>query len=76
MTTLNLQLALSQQAILIPRSSENLEVYDDLLRGAEYLFSFTKDGNAKARQMFERTIELDRKYAYAYESLAFNYFLG
>jgi adenylate cyclase len=28
-TTLNLQLALSQQGFLIPRSTENLEAYDD-----------------------------------------------
>src|SRR6516165_6255211 len=53
-TTLNLQLALSQQGVLIPRSTDNLEAYDDVLRGAEYLLSFTRDGNLKAREMFEK----------------------
>ncbi len=32
-TTLNLQIGLSQQGVVIPRSTENLEAYDDLLRG-------------------------------------------
>jgi adenylate cyclase len=74
-TTLNLQLALSQQGVMIPRSTENLEAYDCLLRGT-YLLSSTKNGNAKARQMFEKAIELDHDYAYAYASLGLNYFLG
>jgi TolB-like protein/predicted Zn-dependent protease len=75
-TTLNLQLALAQQGILIPRTTENLEAYDDLLRGTEYLASLTKDGDAKARPMFEKAIELDPKYAAAYALLGLNYFQG
>jgi adenylate cyclase len=42
-TTLNLQLALSQQGVLIPRTTENLEAYDDVLRGEEEFQRFTKD---------------------------------
>jgi TolB-like protein/DNA-binding winged helix-turn-helix (wHTH) protein/predicted Zn-dependent protease len=75
-TTLNLQLALSRQGALIPRSTENLEAYDDLLRGAEYLLSYTNKGNAKARQMFEKAIELDPKYAMAYALLGYNFLAG
>jgi adenylate cyclase len=75
-TTLNLQLNLAQQGVAIPRSTENLEAYDDLLRGMEYLFSFTKDGNTKAREMFEKAIELDPKYAMAYAALGENYYFG
>src|SRR5712691_6976256 len=75
-TTLNLQLTLAQRGVLIPRETENLEAYDDVLRGAEYSLSFTKDGNAKARQMFEKAIALDPKYAQAYAGLGLNYFLG
>lgn len=76
LTTLDLELNLAQQGIVIIRSTENLEAYDDLLRGTEYLVSFTKDGNTKARQMFEKAIALDPKYAMAYASLGENYYEG
>jgi adenylate cyclase len=75
-TTLNLQLTLAQRGILIPRKTENLEAYDDALRRAEYILSETKDGNAKARQMFEKAIALDPKYTGAYAALGMNYYLG
>ncbi|HEV3110479.1 MAG TPA: winged helix-turn-helix domain-containing protein [Candidatus Binataceae bacterium] len=75
-TTLNLQIALSQQGVVIPRSTENLEAYDDLLHEAEYLLSFTADGGAKARQMLEKAIELDPRYSLAYALLGLDYYLG
>jgi adenylate cyclase len=70
----NLQLTLAQQGVLIPRTTENLEAYDDLLRGTEYLLDMTKNGNVKARLMFEKAIELDPKYAEAYALLGMNLF--
>jgi len=75
-TTLNLQLNLAQEGIVIPRSTENLEAYDDLLRGADDLLSFTKDGNTKAREMYEKAIALDPKYAMPYAALGESYYVG
>src|SRR6266446_3690012 len=75
-TTLKLQLTLEKQGIPVRKQTDNLEAYDDFLRGTEYYWSFTKDGNAKARQMFEKAIELDPKYADAYAWLGQNYFIG
>jgi adenylate cyclase len=76
-TTLNLQLTLAQQfGVLIPRTTENFEAYDDLLRGVQYTLSFTKDGNVKARRMYEKALALDPKYAAAYLLLGSNYFAG
>jgi adenylate cyclase len=75
-TTLNLQIGLSQRGVMIPRSTENPEAYDDLLRATESLLSSTPEGNAKARQMLEKAIELDPKYSLAYAFLGLNYYLG
>ncbi|MBV8357458.1 MAG: adenylate/guanylate cyclase domain-containing protein [Deltaproteobacteria bacterium] len=75
-TTLNLQLTLAQKGFLIPRATDNFEAYDDLLRGTEYMLRFTSDGNTKARQMFEKAIALDPRYASAYSDLGADYFFG
>ena len=75
-TTLNLQIALSRQGYLIPRSTESLEAYDDLLRGMEQFLSLTETGNLKARPLLENAIKLDPKYATAYGLLGWNYLMG
>jgi tetratricopeptide (TPR) repeat protein len=76
LTTLNLQLSLSRQGVLISRTTDNFEAYDDLLRGTHYFLSITTGGNAKARQMFEKAIALDPNYAVAYVLLGRNYVDG
>jgi adenylate cyclase len=58
------------------RHTDNLDAYDDFLLGRVYFWSFTKDGNAKARQMFEKAIALDPKYAEAYSSLGSTYWFA
>ena len=74
--TLNLQLTLwEKHGVLVRKRTDNLEAYDDLLRGIEYGFSATKQGNEKARQMYEKAIALDPMYADAYVALAWIYFL-
>jgi adenylate cyclase len=76
-TTLKLQLNLRERGLLaVNKQTDNLEAFDDFLRGWAYFWSFTKEGNAKARQMFEKAIELDPSYADAYSSLGQNYLWG
>ncbi len=76
-TTLKLQLTSDERGMYVfTKGTENLEAYDDFLRGWGYYWSFTKEGNAKARQMFEKAIELDPKYADAYSSLGGAYWFG
>jgi len=72
-TTLNLQLNLMQRGADVRQTTDNLEAYDDFLRGMEFLWNDTKDRNAKAREMFEKAIELDPKYARAYALLGYSY---
>jgi adenylate cyclase len=43
------------------------------LHGIEYLGRYTKETNTQARQMFEKAIELDPKYAGAYALLDATY---
>ncbi len=46
------------------------EAYDCVLRGREQYRLFSKDGNLRAQQSYERAIELDPDYASAYAGLA------
>jgi TolB-like protein/class 3 adenylate cyclase/Tfp pilus assembly protein PilF len=55
--------------------TNNLTAYDYLLRGAEYYRHLTKETNAQARQLWEKAIELDPKYAEAYAALGWTYWL-
>jgi adenylate cyclase len=57
----------------IGQSTNNLEAYDDFLRASEYYFRFTSGGNAKARELDQKAIELDPNYADAYASLGWTY---
>ncbi|HEV8712290.1 MAG TPA: adenylate/guanylate cyclase domain-containing protein [Candidatus Binatia bacterium] len=74
-TTLKLQLTLWEQGILVRKHTDNLEAYDCYLRGLEYFYRFTKEANPRARQMYEKAIELDPQYAQVYASLGWTYHL-
>jgi adenylate cyclase len=76
-TTLNLQLGLWELGVPVDnRRTDNLDAYDCYLRGLEYYSSFTKLGYFKARQMFEKAVDLDAKYATAYKELMWTHFIG
>jgi adenylate cyclase len=53
--------------------TENLNAYESLLRGWGHFLIGRKSENDQARQMFERTIELDPGYAEAYLGLGWTY---
>src|SRR5262245_20484145 len=75
-TTLKLQLTVQEQGYTVRKRTDNLEAYDTFLRAVEYWGHFTEEGNAQARQMFEKTIELDSQYAEAYVYLGWTYWLA
>ena len=53
--------------------TNNIEAFDDTLRGAQYFYRFTKDDNARARGWLEKAIELDPTFAHAYGFLSATY---
>jgi adenylate cyclase len=55
------------------RGTDNLEAFDYALRGLEWYFLRTREGNAQARQMFQEAIALDSRYAWAYSRLGWTY---
>jgi adenylate cyclase len=72
-TTLRLQLSLWEQGVLVRKATDNVEAYDYYLRGQEYLWRFTQEASAQARQMFKKAIDLEPQYAQAYAGLAGTY---
>src|SRR5262249_34837278 len=73
-TTLELQLTLQEQGFLVRKTTDNPEAYDYLLRGVEQVLRNTREANVQTRQMCEKAIELDPKYARAYAFLGWTYF--
>src|SRR6202043_753854 len=76
-TTLDLYFKLGERGIPEwgrTHGTDNLEAFDDILRGAWYLWSMTQEGNGNTRAMFEKAIELDPKYADAYSAVGWTYF--
>jgi tetratricopeptide (TPR) repeat protein len=59
----------------VRKHTDSLEAYDSFLRGVEYQWHFTKEDNARARQLYEKAVALDPQYAEAYTSLGFTYLL-
>ena len=74
-TTLQLQLTLQEEGLIIRKHTDNLEAYDAFLRGLEHFWNLSKEGNAQARQMYEKAVALDPQYAEAYAQLGFTYFM-
>jgi adenylate cyclase len=55
------------------RQPITLDAWDCLQRGMSFLYEFTADGNANAREMFEQAIKLDSSYSQAHSALALTY---
>jgi adenylate cyclase len=69
-STLNLQVSLSERGVRSHQTTDNLEAYDNLLRGLEYSWRETRDDDAKAIEFYQKAIELDPKYVDGYVMLS------
>jgi adenylate cyclase len=74
-TALAVKLTRDEQERLERRYTNNLEAYDCLLQGLGYFYLYTKDGNDRARTMFDKAIDLDPEFALAYGRLGLTYWL-
>jgi len=72
-TTLNLQVGMSEKGILTHQDTDSLEAYDDYLRGFSLMLQPSKEVNEKARQFFEKAIALDPRYADPYVGIGSTY---
>ena len=53
--------------------TSNLAAYEKFLQGHKYFGTWTKEGNARARELFNEAIALDPGYAAAYTYLGWTY---
>ncbi|UCI10365.1 adenylate/guanylate cyclase domain-containing protein [Mesorhizobium sp. B1-1-8] len=67
---LALNLTEVDQQRLVTEQTDNLEAYDCFLRGREHLWRLTREQNSQARELLQRAIELDPKFASAHAFLA------
>ncbi len=67
---LKVQVSDAERQRMVKKDTENLDAYDDLLKGRDLFLKFTPECNREAEQMFKRAIESDPNYAAAYAELA------
>jgi len=78
-TALRVKLTPEEQERFQRAPTDNLEAYDFFLREEEVrlrgFYETKQELNAQARQLYEKAIELDPRYAGAYAGLGWTYFL-
>ncbi len=60
-----------EAALSLAKTDDALDAWDYFHRGAALLSEFTRDGNRRARAMFQRAIERDPRYGKAFTGLAY-----
>jgi len=68
-TTLAVKIDAEERARVMRKDTSSLKAYDYVLRGREYLSRVTRSETMQARQLFEKAIEIDPRYAAAYVGL-------
>ena len=74
-SSLKVKLTDGEQGRLRDRTTNNLEAWRLAVRGYSYWHRYTGENNAKARELFQRAIEIDPNYAWAWTMLGFTYFI-
>ena len=74
-TAMQVRLTEGEQARLLSKGTDNLEAYLLYLQAADQNQRMNKDSNVLSRQLAEKAIALDSKYAAAYRILAHTYWM-
>ena len=75
LTAVRVKLTQGEQARLYDKGVENLDSFMKVLQGIPYFYRFNKEGNIKARQMFEEAIALAPESAGAYTMLGWTHLM-
>ena len=70
---LQVKLTEGEQARISHKSTTNLEAWSYAVRGLKLFERASKENNAKARKLFERAVELDPDYVWAWVRLAWTH---
>jgi adenylate cyclase len=73
--TLAIKIETAEQSRVMHKITTNYQAYDYFIRGTGYLLHRTRSAVSKARQLFEKAIELDPQFASAYTALGWSYHL-
>ena len=66
---MRVKLTSGEQARMVTKGTENLKAYLKYLEAAEPFFLYTKEANARAKQLLEEAIALDPEFSNAYSVL-------
>ena len=73
--TLAIKIETAERSRVMHKDTTNYQAYDYFIRGTGYLLYRTRSAVSKARQLFEKAIELDPQFASAYTALGWSYHL-
>jgi len=72
-SALQIKLTAEEKLKLNYAYTDNIEAYDNFLRGWQHLWIMTKENNNSAREYFLKATKLDPNFARAFANLAINY---
>ena len=59
----------------VQETTSSLEAWSCLVQGLSHFESFTKDDNARAQELFERAVQVDPEYSYAWAMLGWTHWI-
>jgi len=71
--SLSVELSAAERHALSRRYTNNVEAFDDLLKGQSFYARSNREDNARARELYLHAIELDPAFARAYSAVALTY---